>query len=216
MPSLTLVDITNLAPRVKRYVRNCPDVMVNQALSDAARVFFARSRAWRMDVPLTFLEGVYTVPLALSVNNEPLDWLDIHLATLDNGTHLKPGNLRGFNSAEWDDSGPGPPVVYGSIDGKCVTIYPKPDTDYYVQLSVSVQPSLDGTHIPDVMRDRYGQTIAHGAAADLLTMEGYEFFNPNMAPPHERHFAAGISQAVADQNTSRTIASSMVTMRPMA
>ncbi|MAT95379.1 MAG: hypothetical protein CME59_22640 [Halioglobus sp.] len=182
--------------------------MVHQALSDAAREFCQRTRTYTIEHPLTLSQNSYEYAIALP----DLDWYEIKWAKID-GKPLDPGRLDGpVNWADRTDR----PLQYASIDGESIRFWPRPDQQYTVQIKLAVSPQLGKTALPAGLYNRYGQEIARGAAADLLEMEGYPWYNPNMAPRHRTAFASAIQQAVADRDRNLTSASPSVRMRPIA
>lgn len=203
-----MADLSTIDAKVKMYVKNCPSLMAVQALSDAARDFFTRSRAWRKTVEVALQQGTHTYEPDAGAGAL---WIGLNRADIG----AKPLDPVAVDAAI-DHSIEDKPRYYGSEDGEKVVLYPTPDGAYTLNLTLECIPAIGGTEIPDAMLAKYAKFLAHGAAADLLNQEGYPWYNPGKAAFHKAKFEEGVNDAAVAMEVGHTRASQSVHMRPLA
>lgn len=206
-----MADLSELDTKVKRYVRNCPSLMVRAALSDASRTFFGRSFRWTETVQLALVAGVYEY--ALPMDPAKLAWVGINWMAIEPGRPLDPASML---KDPIDHTVQDRPRFYSAGGDASIQLYPTPDKAYSMEVSMFVRNAREAIEIPYQFIELYGDAIAGGAVADLLNMEGYPWYNPKMRPNHLTAFETGIQQARVDREQGQTRAPTTVRMQPIA
>ena len=204
-----MADLSSLAPRVKRYVRNAPNLMVLQALSVAARELYGESESWTETISGSLTLGEYRVTPALDAG---VEWFKVNWAKIA-GREIDPGQ---FDDPAPDISIIGAPRVYGSVALDKVHFHPTADGTYAYEVSLFCRPLLDATTVPDGLLRLHSEALTHGAAAELFSQEGYPWYNEAKVPYHRAEFSAGVQDAGARARHGYVRGNSQVNMRPMA
>lgn len=203
-----MADLKTVANEVKVYVANCPDLMVYQALSNAAREFFTRARCWAELVNVPLVGSTYSYVPDPGAGNE---WVGVNWAKID-GHALDPASM----DTPINHTAEGLPRYYGSLDGAGLIVYPTPNEAYTLAMSLFCVPVKGGYEIPNAMFSKYYLDIAHGAAARLLNQKSYPWYDPRASTERYNQFTIGIQQAKANFLTGYTKADPTVQMRPLA
>lgn len=170
-------DLDDFLPLVMPYAASAPEPLVKRYLLKAATQFCERTRTWRCNEQIT-TDGQYPeqipippdgvlyeiagcimwdVPLCpisiADLNRERPCWRTDTVAT---------GCARWYISPEW-----------GSIQAI-------PFTSGTLSVDVIYKPSYGATTLPDFLYDLYAETIADGAAGNVLVTPGQAFANPTL------------------------------------
>lgn len=178
-------------PDVLVHVPDAPDPLARQALRKASRTFCRRSRAWQAWCATTLGDpGQYaiTLPSGAAV-------VRIERVTVDK----KPLDVVPFTWAEYDpltysaDADIG--VMSDDLDTLTVT---GPEITGDVRTLLALMPTRAATGVSDFVAEHYLETIANGAASELLRTTGADWYDPQRASICERVFQSGIADACDD------------------
>ena len=202
-----MADLETLYPQVKAYAENVPSLMVQKALSTAARELFTGAGCWTEEVTNELASGdsAFTPEL----DNAAYEWVWIKWLKIDDEL-IEPASFE-----IQPDARDGMPQIYGR-SGSHVMLFPTADKGYRAVTSLVTRPVLNGSTLPDEQLALYGTAIAHGAAAELMMQRGYAWYNPKQSVFHRARLNAGIQQGAAWVSTGYSRANDNVTMRPMA
>lgn len=163
--------------RVKLHAPDAPDPLVTQALIDASREFFQRTRAWMewLD-PATSKAGA-SVEYDFDLPSQT-ELVRIERATR-NGNPLVVQSYR-QKQRDWSrDQGDAQTLVSRDMLSFVLTgNFPVGDE---IQVQVSLMPSLRAAGIPDYLATRYLIPIAEGAKAIVLMTPDVPYTRPDMA-----------------------------------
>lgn len=177
--------------RVKLHAPDAPDPLVNQALIDASRDFFQRSRAWMEWLDPAVSQAGTGIEYDFDLPSQT-ELVRIERATR-NGNPLVVQSYR-QKSRDWmrDQGGEQALVSRDMLSFALTGNFPAGDE---IQVQVSLMPSLRAAGIPDYLATRYLIPIAEGAKAILLLIPGTGFYQPELAVMSRRTFDQQISEA---------------------
>lgn len=197
------VAIDTFTPRVLRGTRGIPEILVGQAVVDAAVEFCHRSRIWKVDLPNIVLQvGVQNYTPVYPANSQ---LVEAESALIDGGK----ARLYSFDEVRKKLRLPEPgvsgqPFMY-EFD---MALHPAPvmlnpicdaaNAGRTVTLRVSLKPTDDATQLPDILSTRYAEAVAAGARARLLAMPDEVWSNPGASDQAMGVFERGIGQAASD------------------
>lgn len=194
----------SLRPQIIPWVSGCPDFVIENSCRSAARRFFTESRALVEKCPVFLRAGCgrreFILPddyTAIAINNV---WY--------NGVLLSGVESRAaFNDTK------GTPRLY-SADLNGIDFFPTPEDDKKVTVELVVAPSLTSKGLKDSILNRYAEALSYGAIAEICSMAGHAWFNPEMSQHYRDLFQTEITQARIDIDQGYT-GSSSVNMRPL-
>ncbi len=181
---------------VRVHVPDAPIPTVELSLTDAARDFCRRTRAWRAWVETTTsVAGRYlmTLPAESQV-------VRIERVTVDD----TPRNVTAFNWIEYDANGNSAADIGVVSKDAATLILTGPETTGAVKAQVSLMPVMGATGVDDLIADRYLEHVAAGAASRLLRMKGAIWYDPQAAGITEAEFRDGVVRACDDTGRSNT------------
>lgn len=178
-----------LFPRIAPRAKHCPEPVLASGVRTAAIEFCERTRLWRSEDSFTVSEAscnVMAVPYGAVLH-------EIESARF-NGLPLEPVSVSWLDHeiAEWRTK--------TATAGKWITQL-EPDTVRVVpaaegtlDLSLVLKPSEDAEQLPDFMVQAHGRALADGALAEILTIPGQPFYNPELAMFHSNRFRAELDR----------------------
>lgn len=91
----------------------------------------------------------------------------------------------------------GSPTGFIHKDDSTFSVIPIPDESVAnaITMRVALAPLRSSTTVENFLYENWGEFIAHGANARLLSMIGHPWSNPNAAAYHQTRFRVGINQA---------------------
>ena len=109
----------------------------------------------------------------------------------------------------------GDPAAYLQKDSSTFSLMPIPTTTVAnaVTMRVALVPLRSATTIADFLYENWGEFIAHGASARLLSMINRPWSNPNAAAYHRTRFQVGVNQARLQANKGYTRANLQMQFR---
>ena len=200
-----MIDIDDFQTLVLPFAGNAPEPLVMRAIRDAAVTFCERTKMWRSTATIVTAgerAETITVPTdsilyrisSCALDDEPLDPITLpELAT-------KRPNWRtddiGCEGAKW----------YVAPDRG--TIQPVPRSSGTMFVEFIVKPTATAATLPDFLLNEYGQTIADGAAGELLIMPNMAFANPQLGAGLVARFQSALdslsNEGVRGQQGGRT------------
>lgn len=177
-------------PDVLPHVPGCPQPLVEHELLRAAKVFFGRTRAWKVDSPVAAVlagQADVTVPMA-SVEHELVRVESVRL----DGKHLRlitTEALEAAHAGEWRTHA-GSPHAYFLVQPGEVRLYPVPVSDAATGLTarVSIAPSDVSPGLPDHLGQAFGDAIQTGAKARLMLYPGRSWTSGELAGVYAQAF----------------------------
>lgn len=180
--------------RVKLHAPDAPDPLVNQALIDASRDFFRRSRAWMEWLDPAVSQAGTGIEYDFDLPSQT-ELVRIERATR-NGNPLVVQSYR-QKSRDWmrDQGGEQALVSRDMLSFALTGNFPAGDE---IQVQVSLMPSLRAAGIPDYLATRYLIPIAEGAKAIVLMTPDAPYYKPDLAALA----AAKFEEAIGDFSLS--------------
>lgn len=177
-------------PEIAIHVSECPSILIELAVRQAAIDFCHASRIYRTtvsDMDTVAGERDYGLVLPPDTTIVALEWL-----TLDGG------DLEVASSRLLSKSDVGTPT-HGYATGALLHLSPTPlhSVVGVVSAEVSVKPTHAATELPDEVVNDYNQAIIDGALARLLRIPGKAWTDPNAAGDYFTLFEAAAHRALA-------------------
>ena len=188
---------SDLFSRVMPHVPGCPEIMVEDALRDAAIKFCRDSHLWREQIMDLYLSpGIHRYALDLPEQTE--------VTALISACQRKPGSRYGE-------------AVHPDINVfRMVRFRTLPDPDKGpIELHVVLQPTRDADGMLDAIGLDYDQALIHGALERLVVIPGKDWSNPNMAPYHREKYLESLTEARIAKANSNTEAPLCVSPYPL-
>lgn len=161
--------LSTLYQDILPYVPGCPDPMLDQEIRQAARMFFARTKAWVQWLEEVFVSGALReYDLDLPTQTEIVR---VQRATVDG----RPVEVVGWNSLPSDlalHATGGSPQLVSSADRMTVTIGSPGAAGSKLQVQVALMPSQSAASIPDTVLLLHRDAIAEGAKYRLMRVPG--------------------------------------------
>lgn len=161
--------LADFLPLVLPQVTGCSSLMAEQKVRLACRTFCTRTRVWRATDTVAVLAGVATpaivVPAESTLYEVERVWFEGREIPAEAYTARNPGHTDSL-------------VVAMKLPDQLVLKAPQDGT---FEISTILQPSIDAAEVPDFLFEKFGESIAAGALADLLSMAGVAWANPQAA-----------------------------------
>lgn len=176
---------------VKPYVRNCPDVILNQWILESARYFCQQTRWLRQSVPVPVLTGIDTYALATTVADAEVTGV---YAASYRERPLSPGSPEEYPQTMTY------PCVFWFLPSKQIVVRgaPQDDSPNDLLASLLLQPTLTATSFPDELLLRYEMVIADGAIWRLASMNKAGWHDKDLADERMALTRDGIGKARAE------------------
>lgn len=196
----------NFLPSVLPYVRDCPELVLLQAIRRAFHEFCTESLVWRSEMdPVDVEAELATYPLDAPVGCEPVmvmsAWFD--------GRPLVPctqDELARRYGGDWRSRQGAPAAWVHLTDTSEIRLVPAPDTSVVGGLKVilAVAPTLTAQSAESFLVNRYEAALIDGVRGRLLAIPNQPFSDPAMAGQCMVRFRSGIAQAAQDGINSFT------------
>lgn len=183
--------ILDLIPDVIADLPGVPDPVAESAIRRAAIDLCANAGVWRhKPAPIAVVAGTasYAIPTPSGSRVESI---------LEASVGGRPLALPGDSVSTAGIAGLLGAPVAASLDpfNGGVLIAPVPASDLSLDLIVTLVPSVAAAEIPDLLANRYADTLAHGARARLMMMLRQPWSDPAMAQAEAAMFSDGVSEA---------------------
>lgn len=182
-----MASLSDLEQDIRIYVGDCIFTVIEEQLNVAARRFFARTHAWKADIPVSLVANDNTYPLTAPTGTAVIN-ID-YAKYADNKRPLSKANHplafdNGVTSAR--------PCYYAGNIASELMVYPMPTAALDIIVSVSLQPNRGSYEIPDNLFNEHSDALVNGALSYLLSMPNKEWTNPNEAAKYSRDFQRAI------------------------
>lgn len=212
--SFNYVSVFDQLRNVAIVARKCPTPVLQAAYVTAFRDWCAQTQWLRMDLPGATAAGEVTYDMG---NDPLLEILAIFAMSVTFTTGTTPQTLPVYVSdpTGWDPNrGPGMPRFYSYVPEGRFALFPTPDQQYGLDLTVVVQPADNVRQIPDAPLRKYSSVIEAGALAQLLNVPGQPWTDQRRAAMEERKFLAGINNGKAEVQRNFNTGAQRIRPRP--
>jgi hypothetical protein len=184
-----MTDIEVLYPRIMARVQGAPEPAVADAIRIAAQTFCQRTRLWREYD--SFKLGNDGFEYVYAPQNAVL--FEIDHASM-NGRTLHPVSLSWLdeNRPNWREEVYNEAAYITQVEEGTIRVVPA--ASGIVELRAILKPSDDATQLPDFIANNYRTVITDGALAELLTIPGQSFTNPDFAAYHAGRFQRALDE----------------------
>lgn len=208
---MAIVTWSHFYPEVAVAVPGCPNVVIDNALRNAAIELLGHAKCYRVD--LTTIVTVIdqpTYPLVYDAETEIAAVLDLRsdARTITEKTAAYLRETFGM----WEDD-TGEPVHYFLSDPNTLRPYPIADDAYNLYPTVALIPSRSATGLEQVFADQYREELAAGALARLLNVPNTPWRDKESAKEKADAFIKAKGDALADALRNYTVSSLRVTPR---
>lgn len=177
-------------PYVQSYVPECPTVVVEQHLAEAAARFCKETYIWRVDIEEDTTiagESLYDIDVPAGTVLEAILQFEVDGATINRvpDRYIEPNK----------SDTPAKPDACAIYHGTQVRLYPPPDKAYTFRGVAAVKPSLTSGGVERFIYETYGRAIAFGAIAQLTAIPDKSWTNPTLSYDAGRAFHRGVDDA---------------------
>lgn len=177
-------------PYVAPDVYECPELSMELAVRDSAIEFCRRAYVWREVLdPIQVFEGQATYELGVPNNAIPENILEV----VFDDQKLVPAKFENLPANR--ENYVAKPRGYALTFGDQVRLYPIPDRDGDMYVTVALTPSSSSTGVDSSIFERYKEVIAHGAKHRLMSVPSKSWSNPALAQYHLTQFMRGVGEA---------------------
>lgn len=180
---MATVPYDSLFQYVQPYVPGCPNVVISDALAEAAADFCVRSELWRQDLDSdTTVQGepLFEPDIPTGSILEDVSWVRV------NGTKLARVLDKYVEQADFSEEKE--PKYYSIYQDNYIRLYPTPDASYSVEGAVVLKPSLSSAGVEDFLFETHGRTIAFGAIAKIAAIPRKEWSDLQLAEMYSHKF----------------------------
>ena len=183
---------------IRPYLPECPDVVIADAVKDAAIEFCDETECWIETTDIVVVPNEREIPFASLTF--PSTVTPVHITWLGNAD----GDLTARTPRWLDRYRPqwryenGPPEFYTMpVRGTVLLLTPHPEESLTLDVEVAVKPSDTATEGPDDLYEDYRKEIQAGAIAALAEIPNKPWTNPKLAERSFATFEAGKGKAIA-------------------
>ncbi|MBY6105023.1 hypothetical protein KUW19_00840 [Ferrimonas balearica] len=209
-----MANFVDLRRQVYPYVSGCPEVIIEQAVSQAAREFFRQTQVWRETLPLDVVEGqtayalpVHTYGTEAFIEEVVRVFRPMPNRQRDEDLYAVPhtSDLPNLGSR---------PIAFTSPRPDQLLLAPSPVEAETLQAEAVLVPTTTATSIPDHYYEPYAQALLHGAIYELKGQSGHPWFDPNSVTYHGNLFQQYIAEATIRRHQGNVNATQSVRMTP--
>ena len=178
-------------PYIQPYLPGCPEIVMESHLQEAAAKFLERSEIWRFEIENDFaVKNVAEYPVNLPSSEAVLE--NIYEIVLD-GRHMSRVTDKHLNSTRFATAGcPNSYIIYQDTS---IRFYPTPDNKYTYSGWGVLKTKLTATGVEDWIFESHGRCISYGALAQLASVPGKEWTNPELSGYYRNKFAMETDEA---------------------
>ena len=214
-----MATLDSFLPLIRGRLPGCPDIVLKDAVRDAAIEFCRRTELLRAHIDMAVVAGQSHYQLMRAVWGTWGEWLatpEYEFITSDGGPYLTadgtaglegvvtwevlhlrratqplaPANRREFQLQGWDTDAGTPGYYYLEGDGSLV-LGPIPDAAETLVATLSVTPGSSSANVPDALWYDHRETIAAGARAWVRRNLG-DWVNPQLEAEDRKVFEYGV------------------------
>lgn len=181
--------LEELFPRIMPRAKNCPEPVAASGIRIAAIEFCERTRLWRSSDTFSITEtdcNIMAVPYGAVL-------YEIESARF-NGLPLEPVSLSWLEDEIYEWRTKTATVGNWITQTEPDTLRVIPACSGQVDLSLILKPSNEADALPDFMVNAHARALADGALAEILTIPGQPFYNPDLAMFHSNRFRAELDR----------------------
>ncbi len=163
-------------PYIQPYVPGCPEIVIESHLQEAAANFLQRSEIFRFETDIDFTaKNVADYTIFLPSAEVVLQ--DLFEVVVDDRV------VGRVSDKHWDSTRfleLGAPTYYSILNDTSIKFYPTPDRRYEFSGRGMLKTKLTATGVEDWIFETHGRCIAYGAIADICSVPGKEWSNPEL------------------------------------
>jgi hypothetical protein len=187
---MAMVKWSAFYPYVAPDVYECPELTMEIAVRDSAIEFCRRTFVWKEQLDtIMSIKGIATYDIEIPNGTVCENVIDV----IHSGKRLAPVKFEDLPTNR--DTSRAKPLAYSLIFGDQLRLYPTPDENGKLDITVSLTPSSTATSIDSSLFERYKEIIAHGAKHRLMTVPSKSWSNPALAQYHMTQFMRGVGEA---------------------
>lgn len=172
-------------PYMQPYVPGCPEIVMASHLQEASAKFLEKSEIWRFEIETDFaVKNVADYPIFLPSSEAVLE--NVFEIVLDNKVISRVSD-RHLNSTTFTTNSC--PQYYSIYQDASIKFYPTPDKKYTFRGSGVLKTKLTATGVEDWIFESHGRCISYGAIAQLTSVPGKEWSNPELSMYYRQKFA---------------------------
>lgn len=159
------------------YAPSCPDPVMERHVIDATRSFCEATRCWRA-----------TDSIAITGDEEQILCVDASATLFEieqarfNERDLEPVS---YTQVRRDDEGE--PRLIAQVNPQAVILSPHGEAGT-LTISMFLKPAQDAQSLPDFLFEQFGEFIAQGALATILSIPNLPYSNPGLAAYNAARF----------------------------
>lgn len=216
----TLVNNTQYLPDVLSEVPTCPNIIALEKIRDTIIEVCQESSIWREELAtISVVASTALYPLVFTTGSQLAQVNYAYLVDANSDEKWLDGSsedaIASASGKSWRTQ-EGEPKVYYMDDPKTIRFALTPSKAYTAYIGVILKPTPDSTQAPDYIYDQYHETIAKGAIAKLLDMNGRPWYSPDKAALDKRKYNNMKAEIRVAATRSHTRTAKSVTMRPIA
>jgi len=177
-------------PILTPFLPRAPEVSMRSALAASAAEFLALTHLWRETLDTQFtVKGAAEYELSGSAIIESVLWVSVGGSQLTaTDSRFAPPGLLAME---------GKPTHYWMVNDTSVRLFPIPDTEYGVSISVALKPSRAATGVDDWVYESWADAIVSGAVHRLAQIPEKDWTDQKLAAEHRGRFERAVANAMA-------------------
>lgn len=187
-----LLDLNSL---VNAYCPNVPSIVVSSALRECARDYFSQVSAYKKEINLSVLDG--QASYLLEVDPE-LEIVSIESARYDQYDVLV--SVLEFPKVERS----GKPYSFTTNGKREIILFPTPDSNHTITVTVSVRPAISATSLDDSIYTENQEGLRYGTLLRLKSQPQTDWFSPNEVAHYDNKYQSAIAQRRIQLNKKDT------------
>ena len=178
-------------PYIQPYLPGCPEIVMESHLQEASATFLQRSEIWRFEIEKDFaVKNVADYPIYIPSSEAVLE--NIYEIVV-NGRQMSRVTDKHLDSTRFGPNGC--PAYYAIYQDTSLRFYPTPDEKYTYTGWGVLKTKLTATGVEDWIFESHGRCISYGALAQLASVPGKEWTNPDLASYYRMKFSMEADEA---------------------
>ena len=185
-----MVTFDSLFTLVAPYTPNVPAFTAANAIREAARDFFRHVFAYQREIEICVIEGEAKYKIEpYDAHTEVVSILEVKRSDSDVLTQMTKGNRDTYS---------GKPSHYIGTFDRTIKLYPVPNNDEELTVTIAVRPTFQAPIIEREVFDDNAEAIRWGALAILKKQPGTGWFSPEEVTYYENLFLDAKNQKAAE------------------
>jgi hypothetical protein len=191
-----LVKFSELIPLVRVETPECPNVLIQNAITRAAIEFCEKSTFWRETIDTLYTTDnveEYDLDTPYGAVLSDIIWVQYDGTPLSSKTESQ---LLAYTS--------GTTAYYSLLNPRVLKLAPTPSTGKKAKIRAALKPKPSATAIRDYVYDEWSEAFYHGALQRLFVMPNKPWSSPELSLHHGAEFNEAVSTALnlATNNSS--------------